>query len=81
LTTFKASVQTQDQTKSPANIYNGLWIRFDIAVPTDYSTADVIASDPSTWFWNLSYTTAQAAGDTVTANLGFTGAPVHLVTG
>jgi hypothetical protein len=81
LTTFKASVQTQDQTKSPANIYNGLWIRFDIAVPTDYSTADVIASDPSTWFWNLSYTTAQAAGDTITANLGFTGAPVHLVTG
>lgn len=76
-----ASIQTQDQSSSPANIYNGLWIRFDISVPSDYSTADVNASNAATWFWDLNYTTSQAAGDTISANLGFTGAPVHLISG
>jgi hypothetical protein len=79
-----ASIQTQDQTKNPANIYNGLWIRFDISVPADYAsgaTPDVNPADSSTWFWNLNYTTSQAAGDTISVNLGFAGAPVHLVSG
>ncbi len=84
VTAGNASIQTQDQSVNPPNIYNGLWIRFDISVPADYAsgaTPDVNSANPATWFWYLSYTTSQAAGDTITANLGFTGAPVHLVSG
>ena len=76
-----ASLQTQDPNQSTANIYGGLWVRYDVSVPSNYDTVDITASDPTTWFWNLSYTTALAAGDTITANLGFTGAPVHIVSG
>lgn len=84
VTAGNASIQTQNQSASPPNIYNGLWIRFDISVPADYAsggTPDVDSANPATWFWYLSYTTSQPAGDTITANLGFTGAPVHLVSG
>lgn len=77
----KASIDTQNPAANPSNIYNGRWIRYDISVPRDYATADVTPSDASTWFWSLSYTTALPAGDTITANLGFSGAPVHLVNG
>ncbi len=76
-----ASIQT---LSSCSNIYNGTWIRFDISVPADYASGanpDINPADSSTWFWNLSYTTAQTAGDTITANLGFAGAPVHLING
>jgi hypothetical protein len=76
-----ASLQTQDPNQNPANIYNGVWVRYDISVPSDYSKNDINPLQPSTWFWNLNYTTALAAGDTITANLGFTGAPVHILTG
>ena len=79
-----ASIQTQNQSANPPNIYNGLWIRFDISVPSDYAsggTPDVNPANPATWFWDLSYSTSQPAGDTISANLGFTGAPVHLVQG
>jgi hypothetical protein len=86
VTAGAAAIQTQDWTKPPGsnNIYNGLWIRFDISVPADYAsggTPDVDAANAATWFWYLSYTTSQAAGDTIAANLGFTGAPVHLISG
>jgi hypothetical protein len=74
-----ASIQTVGGGGS--HLYNGLWIRFDISVPLDYATADVDPATPATWFWDLNYTTAQPAGDTITANLGFAGAPVHIVSG
>ncbi|MEO8897609.1 MAG: pilus assembly protein TadG-related protein [Candidatus Dormibacter sp.] len=76
-----ASLQTQDPSAGTANIYNGKWVRFDIQIPANYETADVSSTDPTTWFWQLNYTTALAAGDTITANLGFVGAPVHLLNG
>jgi nitrate reductase NapE component len=76
-----ASVQTQDPNNNPHNIYNGKWLRFDVVVPTDYATSDIDQANPATWFWNLSYSTALDAGDTFTANLGYTGAPVHIVSG
>jgi Putative Flp pilus-assembly TadE/G-like len=73
-----ASIQTVGSGGS--HLYNGLWIRFDITVPLGYAS-DVDPLDSSTWFWDLNYTTAQPAGDTITANLGFAGAPVHIVKG
>jgi hypothetical protein len=76
-----AQLQTQDPSKGSPNIYNGLWVRFDIQIPANYETADVSATDPNTWFWDLNYSTAASATDTITANLGFTGAPVHLLSG
>ncbi len=77
-----AAIQTQSGSPGikPTNLYNGKWLRFDIAVPTDYATNDVGAS-PATWYWKLQYSTSQPAGDTVSANLGFSGAPVHIVSG
>jgi hypothetical protein len=76
-----ASIQTQDTSVNPANIYNGLWIRFDISVPADYGTADVDPANSATWFWNLGYSTSLPAGDTIAANLGFAGAAVLCVRG
>ena len=76
-----AALETQNKTlASGNNIYNGKWVRFDVAVPGDYKTKDVTA-DPATWFWQLSYTTALTSSDTFSANLGFTGAPVHIISG
>lgn len=77
-----AAIQTLNGSGS--NIYNGLWIRFDISVPPDYAsgaTPDVNPADSSTWFWNLNYQTQAVSSDTITANLGFAGAPVHIVSG
>jgi hypothetical protein len=74
------SIQTQNQAANPPNIYNGKWIQFYISVPANYHTI-INPALPSTWFWSLQYSTSQAAGDTITANLGFTGAPVHLISG
>jgi Putative Tad-like Flp pilus-assembly len=77
-----AAIQTLNGSGS--NIYNGLWIRFDISVPADYAsgaTPDINPALPSTWFWNLNYQTQAVSSDTITADLGFAGAPVHIVSG
>jgi Putative Tad-like Flp pilus-assembly len=77
-----AAIQTLNGSGS--NIYNGYWIRFDISVPADYAsgaTPDIDSANPSTWFWNLNYQTQATSSDTITANLGFAGAPVHIVSG
>jgi hypothetical protein len=80
-----AAIQTLNGSGS--NIYNGFWLRFDISVPADYATstpgnpADIDPADPSTWFWNLNYQTQAVSSDTITASLGFAGAPVHIVSG
>jgi hypothetical protein len=80
-----AAIQTLNGSGS--NIYNGFWIRFDISVPADYASGssgnppDINPADPSTWFWNLNYQTQAVSSDTITANLGFAGAPVHIVSG
>jgi hypothetical protein len=77
-----AAIQTLNGSGS--NIFNGLWIRFDISVPADYAsgaTPDINPANPSTWFWNLNYQTQAVSSDTITANLGFAGAPVHIVSG
>jgi hypothetical protein len=77
-----AAIQTLNGSGS--NIYNGFWIRFDISVPADYAsgpTPDINPADSTTWFWNLNYQTQAVSSDTITANLGFAGAPVHLVSG
>jgi hypothetical protein len=77
-----AAIQTLNGSGS--NIYNGLWIRFDISVPADYAsgaTPDINPANPATWFWNLNYQTQAVSSDTITANLGFAGAPVHIVSG
>jgi nitrate reductase NapE component len=79
--TCSVSIETQDPTAAAKNKFNGKWLRFDIAVPSNYATADIDAANPATWFWNMNYSTAQPAGDTITANLGFTGAPVHIISG
>lgn len=75
-----ASIQTEDLAANPHNVYNGTWLRFDVSVPVGYAS-DIDINNPATWFWNLNYTTALDAGDTFTANLGYTGAPVHIVSG
>jgi Flp pilus assembly protein TadG len=74
------SIQTQNWAASPRNIYGGLWVQFKITVPQNYPSL-IDPNNSATWFWNLSYSTAQPAGDTISVNLGFTGAPVHLISG
>jgi hypothetical protein len=77
-----AAIQTLNGSGS--NIYNGYWIRFDISVPSDYAsglTPDINPALPATWFWNLNYQTQATSSDTITADLGFAGAPVHIVSG
>jgi hypothetical protein len=62
------------------NLYNGTWVSFDIAVPPGYNPG----SDPSNWFWYLTYTlngSSSSAGDTITVTAGFNGSPLHLVGG
>jgi hypothetical protein len=61
------------------NLYNGTWVQFQIAVPPGYDPG----SDPSGWYWYLSYTLTGAANasDTITATAGFDGSPLHLVSG
>ncbi|MBJ7610664.1 MAG: hypothetical protein JF887_14750 [Candidatus Dormibacteraeota bacterium] len=77
-----AAIQTQSQNpnSNPTNLFNGRWLKFDISVPGDYATTQ-ISSLPSSWYWSLQYNTSQPAGDTITANLGFAGAPVHIISG
>jgi hypothetical protein len=61
------------------NLYNGTWVQFQIAVPPLYNPG----TDPSYWYWYLSYTLTGAANasDTITATAGFDGSPLHLVNG
>jgi hypothetical protein len=57
--------------------FNGQWVRVEIPIPATYNPT----GSPSSWYWQLQYTTTAPvqATDTITVTVSLRGAPAHLV--
>jgi Flp pilus assembly protein TadG len=86
IATSSAVVETAGTNDSGSGSdYNGQWVRYNIAVPTDYTQNSTVSCVPTSTtcpgYWNLYYqvATGATAGDTITVEVSYHGSPVHLL--